>query len=72
MSPRLQAIPPVRQQDRREEWWALFKVGSVKLLGIWSKHTDKALGLIPQAVYYSKVGLELGKLIAHQRNMAPP
>ncbi|CAO2657876.1 Nn.00g071360.m01.CDS01 [Neocucurbitaria sp. VM-36] len=28
--------------------------------------------LIPQVVYYSKVTLELGKLIAHQRSMAPP
>ncbi|CBX97746.1 similar to mitochondrial F1F0-ATP synthase g subunit [Plenodomus lingam JN3] len=29
-------------------------------------------GIIPTATYYSKVGLELGKLIAHQRAMAPP
>ncbi|KAF1943520.1 hypothetical protein EJ02DRAFT_373358 [Clathrospora elynae] len=29
-------------------------------------------GIVPQATYYSKVALELGKLIAHQRNMAPP
>ncbi|KAF1832587.1 hypothetical protein BDW02DRAFT_502666 [Decorospora gaudefroyi] len=29
-------------------------------------------GLVPQATYYGKVGLELGKLIAHQRSMAPP
>lgn len=28
--------------------------------------------LIPQVVYYSRVGLELGKLVAHQRGMAPP
>ncbi|OAK97536.1 hypothetical protein IQ06DRAFT_254092 [Phaeosphaeriaceae sp. SRC1lsM3a] len=29
-------------------------------------------GIVPQLTYYSKVGLELGKLIAHQRGMAPP
>ncbi|KAF2868622.1 mitochondrial F1F0-ATP synthase-like protein g subunit [Massariosphaeria phaeospora] len=28
--------------------------------------------LIPQVIFYSKVGLELGKLIAQQRSMAPP
>ncbi|KAF2677770.1 putative mitochondrial F1F0-ATP synthase g subunit [Lentithecium fluviatile CBS 122367] len=28
--------------------------------------------LIPRVTYYSRVGLELGKLIAHQRGMAPP
>lgn len=30
------------------------------------------LGLVPRVTYYSRVGLELGKLIAHQRGMAPP
>ncbi|XP_014551881.1 hypothetical protein COCVIDRAFT_19920 [Bipolaris victoriae FI3] len=29
-------------------------------------------GIIPRATYYGKVGLELGKLIAQQRNMQPP
>jgi F-type H+-transporting ATPase subunit g len=29
-------------------------------------------GIVPQLTYYSKVGLELGKLIVHQRGMAPP
>jgi F-type H+-transporting ATPase subunit g len=29
-------------------------------------------GLVPRATYYGRVGLELGKLIAHQRSMAPP
>ncbi|KAL6708849.1 ATP synthase subunit G atp20 [Coniothyrium glycines] len=29
-------------------------------------------GLVPKATYYGRVGLELGKLIAHQRSMAPP
>jgi F-type H+-transporting ATPase subunit g len=29
-------------------------------------------GIVPQLQYYSKVGLELGKLIVHQRAMAPP
>ncbi|RMZ67346.1 atp-dependent rna helicase rok1 [Pyrenophora seminiperda CCB06] len=29
-------------------------------------------GLVPKATYYGKVGLELGKLIAHQRSMQPP
>lgn len=28
--------------------------------------------LIPRVIYYSRVGLELGKLVAHQRGMAPP
>ncbi|KAH7086430.1 mitochondrial ATP synthase g subunit-domain-containing protein [Paraphoma chrysanthemicola] len=28
--------------------------------------------LIPRVTYYSRVGLELGKLIVHQRSMAPP
>ncbi|KAH9880758.1 hypothetical protein IAQ61_001052 [Plenodomus lingam] len=34
--------------------------------------TTTPAGIIPTATYYSKVGLELGKLIAHQRAMAPP
>ncbi|KAL5119793.1 ATP synthase subunit G atp20 [Pleosporales sp. CAS-2024a] len=29
-------------------------------------------GLVPTLTYYSKVGLELGKLIVHQRGMTPP
>ena len=29
-------------------------------------------GLVPQVTYYSRVGLELGKLLVHQRGMAPP
>ncbi|KNG48824.1 atp-dependent rna helicase rok1 [Stemphylium lycopersici] len=29
-------------------------------------------GLVPRATYYGRVGLELGKLIAHQRSMQPP
>jgi hypothetical protein len=29
-------------------------------------------GLVPKATYYGRVGLELGKLIAHQRSMQPP
>jgi hypothetical protein len=39
-------------------------------------HTSGTLtrtaGMVPQLTYYSKVGLELGKLIVHQRGMAPP
>ncbi|KAH3907245.1 hypothetical protein HBI56_183800 [Parastagonospora nodorum] len=29
-------------------------------------------GMVPLLTYYSKVGLELGKLIVHQRGMTPP
>jgi F-type H+-transporting ATPase subunit g len=35
-------------------------------------HTDIITGLVPKATYYGRVGLELGKLIAHQRSMQPP
>lgn len=34
--------------------------------------TRPLIGMVPQLTYYSRVGLELGKLIAHQRSMAPP
>ncbi|KAF1954629.1 mitochondrial F1F0-ATP synthase-like protein g subunit [Byssothecium circinans] len=33
---------------------------------------QRVQALIPRVTYYSRVGLELGKLIAHQRAMAPP
>jgi hypothetical protein len=44
---------------------------------LWhAMHSDDLLtsspGLVPQMTYYGRVGLELGKLIAHQRSMAPP
>lgn len=34
--------------------------------------TILSLGLVPQVTYYSRVGLELGKLVVQQRAMAPP
>jgi hypothetical protein len=33
---------------------------------------DFPLALIPQTVYYSKVGLELGKLVAKERQIVLP
>lgn len=38
---------------------------------VYSTLTTHA-GLVPQVTYYSRVGLELGKLLVHQRGMAPP
>lgn len=32
----------------------------------------KPAGVVPLLTYYSKVGLELGKLMVHQRGMTPP
>ena len=40
--------------------------------GILERLIDKSPGLVPRATYYGRVGLELGKLIAHQRSMQPP
>jgi hypothetical protein len=41
---------------------------------LWISSSDIAirLALIPKAIHYSKVGLELGKLIFHGRGYAPP
>ncbi|ORY14151.1 mitochondrial F1F0-ATP synthase-like protein g subunit [Clohesyomyces aquaticus] len=56
----------------------LSKVGSATAdtLGNVGGRTGRVIGglqsLIPSVVYYSKVGLELGKLVAHQRKMSPP
>jgi hypothetical protein len=35
-------------------------------------YADFPLALIPQTVYYSKVGLELGKLVAKERQIVLP
>ena len=35
-------------------------------------NSSVSIALIPRVVYYSRVGLELGKLVAQQRAMAPP
>ncbi|PSN67120.1 hypothetical protein BS50DRAFT_573863 [Corynespora cassiicola Philippines] len=46
---------------------ALSKVG-----GRTGRLVNTVQALIPRVTYYSRVGLELGKLVAHQRGMAPP
>ncbi|KAF2476100.1 putative mitochondrial F1F0-ATP synthase g subunit [Lindgomyces ingoldianus] len=57
---------------------ALTKAGSATAgaLGNVGGRTGRLIGgiqsMIPYIVYYSKVGLELGKLVAQQRKMSPP
>jgi len=45
---------------------------SITMLEFGEQRTDFDTGLVPQITYYSRVGLELGKLLVHQRGMAPP
>lgn len=33
---------------------------------------DLLAALVPPTLYYGKVGIELGKLVAHNRKMSPP
>ncbi|KAL1612831.1 ATP synthase subunit G atp20 [Paraconiothyrium brasiliense] len=57
---------------------AASKVGSAatnaanKVGGRTGRLIGSVQALIPRVIYYSRVGLELGKLVAHQRGMAPP
>ncbi|KAJ4292750.1 ATP synthase subunit G atp20 [Kalmusia sp. IMI 367209] len=57
---------------------AASKVGdaATNAVGKVGGRTGRLIGsvqaLIPRVVYYSRVGLELGKLVVHQRGMAPP
>lgn len=33
---------------------------------------DLLAAMVPPTLYYGKVGIELGKLVAHNRKMSPP
>ncbi|KAF2128082.1 mitochondrial F1F0-ATP synthase-like protein g subunit [Dothidotthia symphoricarpi CBS 119687] len=45
---------------------------AAKVGGRTGRLVGRIQGLVPQTIYYSKVALELGRLVVQQRSMAPP
>ena len=48
------------------------EIRAIAVILQWGSYADIPLALIPQTVYYSKVGLELGKLVAKERQIVLP